>query len=354
MRGFFVILSGAAVILAAMLAGGCVTPVEGAGDPGPGQSGDPIGEQPGDSDLKTILFVLGPNTGFVGFDNAQSLSGANLPASTELMSSNNTVIQPRDAALDSRGALYLISGAKGGSIAIYDNPLTATGNRAPDRVVSGDATLIANNPSGIAIDRDNELLYLSNPVGDLLVFNIATPQLFNGDIAPVRTFRVNQPLFNAEQIRFANGSLYVVDARGGTSDILAFDNPSALQGDVTPDRVISNAGFDNTIGIDIDAQDRLWVGVRDLGQVLLFNAAKSLDGAATPDVALSISDVDVAPKPSFATTDSEDRLYIADSNGNVVFVFDLASQLVSGAHAASRTIDSMELIAPNRLLVVER
>ncbi len=354
MRWFYMTLAGWTAFVAAMMAGGCVPPVAPAdGDLLPGQPA----QQPSDgdeTDLQTTLFVFGPNTGFVGFDSAQSLSGVGLPATLELMSSNSTVIQPRDAALDSRGALYLISGAKGGSIAIYNNPLTATGSRLPDRVVSGDATLIANNPSGIAIDRENELLYLSNPVGELLVFDIASPELFNGDIAPVRTFRVDLPLFSAEQIRFANGSLYVVDARGGTSDILAFDNPAALQGDVTPDRVISTAGFDNTIGIDIDAQDRLWVGVRDLGQVLLFTAAKSLDGAATPDVALSITDVDVSPKPSFATTDSEDRLYVADSNGNVVFVFDKASELVSGARAASRTIDSMELIAPNRLLVVER
>ena len=146
----------------------------------------------------------------------------------------------------------------------------------------------------------------------------------------------------------------MVDARGGTSDIVAFDNPSALAGDVTPDRVISHAGFDNTIGIDVDGQDRLWVGVRDLGQVLMFKAAKALDGAATPSLSLSIADVDVDPKPSFATTDSEDRLYVADSSGNVVFVFDLATDLLSGGRAADRTIDSMELIAPNRLLVFER
>ncbi len=108
------------------------------------------------------------------------------------------------------------------------------------------------------------------------------------------------------------------------------------------------------IGVDVDANDRMLVGVRKLGQVLIFNNASTLDGAAEPDVALSIASPDVKPMPAFATMDSEDRLYIADSNGNVVFSFDRASELTSGEHFPSRTIDSSDLIAPNRLLLYER
>ena len=58
--------------------------------------------------------------------------------------------------------------------------------------------------------------------------------------------------------------------------------------------------------------------------------------------------------PAFATTDSEDRLYIADSNGNAVLVYDEASDLLSSEAAPDRIIDSNELIAPNRLVVYEQ
>ena len=66
--------------------------------------------------------------------------------------------------------------------------------------------------------------------------------------------------------------------------------------------MITYSGFDNTIGVDVDAKDRLLVGVRDLGQVLIFNHASTLDGVVEPSVTLAISGTKRAPKPSFATT----------------------------------------------------
>lgn len=347
------------VAIAAMtsiLTGGCpgpVAPDDGFSNPDPGPGPGQPAEQPSDKELLTTLFVLGPNTGFVGFNGAENLDGVDLPAPIELFNSQNTVMKPRDAVIDNRGALYVINNAKGGSIAVYDDPMTATGNRAPDRLVFGGTTQLSTSPTGLAIDHENELLYVTNGMDELLVFEIAPPELFDGDIAPIRTFHVDLPLMSFNQVRFADGSLYLVDVRGGTSDIMAFDDPEALQGAVTPDRVISNVEFDNTIGIDIDDLGRMWVGVRDTGEVLMYNDATALDGAPLPDIALSIIDVAIDPKPAFATTDSEDRLYIADSNGNAILVFDEASELVGGPTAPDRVIDSTELIAPNRLVVFE-
>ena len=308
----------------------------------------------GTADPVTTLFASGPNMGFVGFDNAQTLSGPNVAVTTELSLSSKVVSQPRGAALDQNGSLYLISGANRGSIAVFDNPLTANGGRKPDRMVSGERTQISRSPTGVAVDRENSLLYVSNKMTGLLVFDISSPEAFNGNVAPVRTFDVDMSQFRPERLCFANGSLYVVDARGGTSDIAVFDDPDSLSGKAAPDRVITFQGFDNKIGVDVDAQDRLLVGVRRLGQVLIFENASTLDGPASPDVELSITGGDVAPKPSFVTTDSQDRLYVADSNANVVFAFDLASELASGERHADRTIDSTDLIAPNLLLLFER
>lgn len=308
-------------------------------------------QSPPSGPFLTTLFAMGPNMGFVGFDEAEKTNGAKVAVTTELSLSNKTVSRPRGAALDKHGRLYLVSGANGGSIAVYDKPLNANGHRRPDRIVAGKATRISRSPTGIAIDRQNDLLYVSNAVTDLLVFDISSPEKFQGPIAPLRTFDVDMSLFRAKQICFANGSLYVVTARGGTSDILAFDKPDKLRGKVTPDRVISYQEFDNRVGVDVDSKDRLLVGVRKLGKVLIYRKASTLDGPAKPDVMLSIAGTDVAPMPSFATTDSEDRLYIADANGGVLFSFDNSAQLTSGEHFPDRTIDSRDLIAPSRLLV---
>lgn len=326
---------------AALLAGGAERPA--AAGKNAGETNRPV----------TTLFAIGPNMGLVGFDNAQTLSGSKVAVTTELSRSSKLVSQPRGAALDHNGALYLVSGANRGSIAVFDNPLAANGGRRPDRSVFGPQSQIARSATGIAIDRDNGLLYVADSTSDLLVFDISSPEAFDGDVAPVRTFDVDHLRFRPMQMCFANGSLYLVNARGGTSDIFVFDNPGSLTGKVAPDRVITHQGFDNKIGVHVDAQDRLLVGVRGLGQVLIFNDAATLDGPATPDVELSISGADVDPQPSFAMTDSQDRLYVADATGNVVFSFDRASELASGARAADRTIDSSDLIAPNRLLVYE-
>ncbi|MEZ6063462.1 MAG: hypothetical protein R3C19_24200 [Planctomycetaceae bacterium] len=58
--------------------------------------------------------------------------------------------------------------------------------------------------------------------------------------------------------------------------------------------------------------------------------------------------------PSFAATDSQDRLYVADSGGNQVICLNAITELHSGAQFPERIIGSPELIAPNRLLLFER
>ena len=349
------------MILLTLATGGCPAPSDTGADGLPGGSGSSAdlpsgggGASDDKNDLLSTLFVIGPNMSLIGFDRAASLNNLALAPTTDLALSHSTVIAPRDAAIDANGALHIISGAAGGSIAIYNNPLTATGSRLPDRRVLGPATKLANNPTGIAIDRAASLLYVSNLPNEIAVFDISQPAVFTGDVAPLRTFSVNLPGFAPEQIRFAGGSLYVVDVRGGAADIHVFDAPSLLQGPVTPDRTITHAGFDDRIGIEIEPKGRLLVAARDIGTVLIFASAAALDGAVTPDVEISISGAPIASKPSFATIDREDRLYIADANGNTVFAFDLASSLISGGHFAERTIKSTEFVVPNRLVLYER
>jgi hypothetical protein len=354
-------------ILGLMTAGllslaGCPSPDAGGGpgdDAPDAPDGDgpntPGGADPDDADTKAVgLFVMGPNMGLVGFGRVEALDGENVDVTTELATGPDTILTPRDAVIDRRGALYVLSGARGGSVAVYDNPLTANGGRRPDRVVYGEATGISRSPTGLAIDDENDLLYVSNLLEGVVVFDISSPDAFDGEVAPVRAFEIDYPMFQAAQVRFANGSLYVADVRGATTDILAFDQPQSLDGLVAPDRVISSTGFDDRIGFSIDPLDRLLVGARENGLVLMFENAAALDGAVTPDLTLTIAGADVEPWTSFATSDSDDRLFVADANGARIYVFDELTDLASGAREADRIIDSSELLVPDRLIVFER
>ncbi len=340
-------------LLVAGLAGlaGCPTPAPDMGVPAgdqDGQSGDPVPAEPG---FSSALFVMAGNTGFVSFDDVQVKGGTSVAVTTELTSED--VKAPRDAVLDKYGNLYILNAAHDGSVAIYDNPLTAGGNRPPDRIVSGAATGISRSPTGIAIDHDNDLLYVSNLLEGVVVFDISVPGGFDGNVAPVRTFEVDLPLFRPEQIRLADGSLYVADTRGGTTDIVVFDDPGSLVQEVVPDRFIECEAFDNRIGFDIDPFGRMLVGSRDPGLVLIFNNAADLDGPVTADVELTIAGTSFDPMPSFVLADSQDRLYVSDANNNMVFAYDLSTELTSGNLLPDRVIDSDELIVPARMLLFE-
>ncbi|MEZ6063461.1 MAG: hypothetical protein R3C19_24195 [Planctomycetaceae bacterium] len=211
------------------------------------------------------LFAIGPNMGLVGFDSAETLNGARITPTTELMHGARTVSRPRDAAIDRHGALYLISGANGGSVAVYENPLTANGSRKPDRMVFGRNTQISKSPTGIAIDRENERLYLSNAVTGILVFDISSSQAFSGDVTPLRVFRVDQPC----AVRSRSGLQPELATLSTLAEIHRTSRCSthrAIPGDATPNRTINHMDFDNRIGIDVDSAGRLLVAARTSGQ----------------------------------------------------------------------------------------
>jgi len=82
------------------------------------------------------------------------------------------------------GDLYIANDI-GRSILVFANASTAQGDVAPVRVIKGPSTLL-RNPTGIAIDRKNQEVWVSN-----LGNSSATvyPLMANGDVAPLRVIR---------------------------------------------------------------------------------------------------------------------------------------------------------------------
>ncbi len=311
---------------------------------------DSAGDEP-DALTQTMLYVI--SSGLQGYRDAGTLRGPTITATTDLDS--DPAGDPVDAAFDARGALYVISSLNTGTIAVYDNPLTATGNRTPDRMVSGDLTGLFI-PTGLAIDVENDLLYVSNgfsnSVSHVVVFDLGTPDAFDGNVEPISTFDVDMDsVLFADQVQFANGSLYVVDA----PEILVFDSPADLKGPAIPDRVITNAAFDDNIQIHLADADRMIVASGDTGgtdQVFILERASTLDGAVEPDVVLTVARTTGTADTIFAAIDSQDRLFIADGWNGVIYTFDNASTLTSGEYFADRDFD-LGTYLPDRLLLSE-
>ena len=82
------------------------------------------------------------------------------------------------------GDLYVANDI-GRSITVYANASTANGDVAPVRIIKGPTTLL-RNPTGVAIDRKNQEVWVSN-----LGNSSATvyPLMANGDVAPLRVIR---------------------------------------------------------------------------------------------------------------------------------------------------------------------
>jgi 6-phosphogluconolactonase (cycloisomerase 2 family) len=82
------------------------------------------------------------------------------------------------------GDLYVANDI-GASVLVFANASTAQGDVAPVRVIKGPSTLL-RNPTGIAIDRKNQEVWVSN-----LGNSSATvyPLMANGDVAPLRVIR---------------------------------------------------------------------------------------------------------------------------------------------------------------------
>jgi hypothetical protein len=304
-----------------------------------------------------MLFVLHPNVGFLGYENPATLGSSHAAVTTTLAMSPETVLAPRDVALDACGALYFASGARGGAIAVYDDPRLATGSRRPDRRVSGKATRVAS-PIGLAIDQEKHLLYVllrrSAVQPTVVVFDISTPHDFNGEVAPLRTFQVAVTNLNAQQVRCAHGSLYMVNMRGDTAEILAFDRPETLHGSVVADRVLTSAALQGEIHIEVDAKDRLLVSVPGAGQVQIYAGASQLAGPVAPSVTFTIAGTTAKPQPTCAITDAQDRLYLVDAFRSVIYAFDHTSTLSSGQHSPDREIDTKGAMVPKLLLLLER
>jgi len=305
------------------------------------ENGMPMG---GGGTTPRTLFVVSPNTNLLTFANPGALNGAGVTPTTELeLGLGGQIVSPKDAIVTPAGILIVANSA---GISIFENAFTATGPRAADRIVEGAESGIST-PVDVAYDAENDILFVSEDAtsNEILVFDNVSNLAFDGDVQPSRTIGTNDNAFDAEQMRFFGGALYVVSRE----NVLIFENASTLDtSDFTADRLFTSPMIDEP-GISIDSMGRLIVANED-DSVRIWNDASTVDGSPAPDLELTIQD---AVRIDSAVIDANDRMYAADRTRNLIYTIDNVSQLSSGTVQADRVNEADELQTPERLFLFE-
>ncbi len=301
-----------------------------------------------------ILFIanyLGENV--TAYLDPAGVNG-NIAPDLNLQGGSTQLSSPADAVVNSAGELVVANFASD-AITTYADADALNGNVMPSRNVAGAATTVVD-PSSLAIDSASDLVFVADVFNDdIKVFaNVSQPS-FVGNLPPTRVIRTTTSgdIVNPLGVNLdSNGSLYV--ANSGFANILVFENAGALNGDVTPTRIITSPDFAGAILYDvfIDLDDRMYV-VDGTGRVLMFQDASLLNGAVPADLILT-STVPGALLTAIAV-DSGQTGYVVDYFNGAVYVFDMIHTL-NGAIPPDRTIQgaATQLAGPIRVFLLER
>ncbi|NUQ11974.1 MAG: hypothetical protein HUU26_06560 [Gemmatimonadaceae bacterium] len=184
--------------------------------------------------------------------------------------------------------LYLIVTLPAGSRLIaYNQASTRSGNLAPDATVN-----LGRAYSWTSFDRVNNRLYATLPATDT-VFVYDGVSTLTGSVNPTRTIKFTGLGLRDIFIDVPRNRLYLAsrDASPGGYNIFAFTNASALTGVIADPDAASAARWQegSAMGVMVDAEDRVyWWGDSALMVEIYFNAS-ALTGAVTkaPDKAVS-------------------------------------------------------------------
>lgn len=300
-----------------------------------------------------ILFVANSDEGSVVSFRCPSTTAVPLSVRTLLKGPDSRLTSPVDLVLDSVNGIVVTNGGNNRIAGFYD-ALTATGNVTPQRYVTNpDAQL--NGPEALAYDRANDILFVGNfndfP-GSVSVYANASQLGLATPATPVRRF-TSYALMNPRGMRLMpSGELYVACA--GSQSVSVFAAAASLNGQVDATRQIWSPAIQNAVVSDVhvDAGNHLFVVDSNGQQLVMFNRASELNGTHDPDAV-------IVPNGTQSlrgmTVDKNGTGYIADYTARAIYVVpDIASK--NGAVTPALTIfdGTIPLKGPCHLALVER
>jgi len=233
------------VILALALSGCDVSPGRNtvSSGGGSGSTGSSLGQ----------LYVATPNS-ILHFSNGESASGDLAPQS--IISGTNTQLSaPRHLFIDAPDNRLYVPNQGNSSILVFDTVSTLNGNASPTRVIAGDVTeLVA--PLDVALDPGNNLLYVADGTS-VLVFSSAST--VTGNAPPVRTINMGFAI-GGLGLDAKNNQLWVSDPGNNTVDRL--DGASLQNGPavISANIVGADTGLSQPRSLVVDSANRLLVG----------------------------------------------------------------------------------------------
>jgi hypothetical protein len=316
----------------------------GAGEGGQVNAGGSGAEGGGPAAAATRLFVVNVNQGVTSYADPAAQDGR-IEAATTLTSGPDTdMYGPRDLALSAAGDLY-VAAENDGAIVVYANALEASGAVLPSRKLKGPQTGL-DVPTSIALDRESDTLYAVNSGStgavDTTIFAFDDASALDGDVAPSRSIEVDIVAFAPLQLSWHDGTLYAVTQGDNTASVLVFEDAGALDGAIQPTRTIANAAFGQVVSIYVD--DTGLYAVDDEDELFVY-----APGADEPSVTIAI---DGAAKLSAIAFDDEGTMFLSDTSANVVYSFDGGAGTASSL-TPSRTFDAVGMSLPARLAIFE-
>ena len=179
-----------------------------------------------------------------------------------------------------------------------------------------------------------KLYVMESNSNSLLRFDNASTA--NGNVTPAATIVGTNTTFNFPNfmtLDTANDSLYIAD----TNDlsVVIYDGISTKNGNVAPSRIIAGvaANLLSPTDVSLDKTRNLLYVADDLF-IHVYASASTVNGNQAPARDLSVN----FQLSGIYIDGANDRLYVADSAGNAVAVYDHASTLASGLITANRAV----------------
>lgn len=219
---------------------------------------------------------------------APGASGNAAPSRT-ISGDATTLVGPRSVAVADDGTLYVgdLFGVGTNKVAVFAPG--ANGNVAPLRVIAGDQTGLAW-PSGLALDSAGRL-FVANREGDSVTVYIPGA---SGNASPLRTIAGASTGLDGPSGVALRGDNTVHVVNSGSESVSTF--PAGASGNVSPTRTIvgANTGLDSIYGLALDSRNNIYVansGFGGPGAISVF--APAAQGNVAPLIRLTGANTDL-------------------------------------------------------------
>lgn len=189
----------------------------------------------------------------------------------------------QEVELEGSGQMW-VSSRSTSVISRFERASNAEGDIVPTSLLRGNLTRLAQ-PALLTYDNDNDRLFVANS-GDntILIYDQFSEAVEN--VPPARILQGPNTLLNRPvQVKFDSGNDLLYVANAGDNSITVFANASTVDGAIAPLRTLrgSNTRMSSISSFELDIpQDRLWVANPQGNSLLVFDNLSTLNGDVPP------------------------------------------------------------------------